>query len=229
MCRRSLFLAALAFLLPCASSVYSQDAPSTSPAVQADEPPVRSLSDVRPGVSRASVLAGLASDYTLTKTTTSQDPELEVWLVESKTPPHGATHIFFAQGKTLSVRSQLLVSASPDVIKFVDALQSALYDSTNPPSDADAKTLARLNWTKIGPLQPGPPNEAKLAGLEQLQMEAWKMNNQRFGEAQVGASQHHSPEWDERKLSIIIGGRSFEIVLVTMQGNQKVVDFGEFK
>jgi len=219
--------AILAFILASASPGNSQNAPSSGPPAQANEPPVRSLSDVKPGVSRAAVLTGLASDYTLTKEVMPKDfpGELELWQVVGKMPPYVTAEVSFVQGKAFSIRSDLLISTSPDVVKFVDTLQSALYDSTNPPSETDAATLARWDWTRhMG----SPPDEAQLAMAERVQMELWKMDNQRFGTAQIGASQHHSPEWDERKLSVVIGGGSFEIRLRTL-GGQTVVDLSEIK
>jgi hypothetical protein len=70
---------------------------------------------------------------------------------------------------------------------------------------------------------------AQIAAGATLQMKIWKLNNQRFGLAQIGASQSHLPEGDERKLSIVINGRSFEIDLVSIPGGRTIIDLAEFR
>jgi hypothetical protein len=202
----------------------SQDAQSKSPVDQTNEPPVKSLSDVRRGVSRAQVLTGLAADYTLTKWP-DIDPNLEVWSVVAKVRPFESAQVNFVGGKTYSVKASLLTTESPDVVKFVDTLQSALYNSATPPTSAEADAMQRSMASNAGVKL---SNEQLVAG-EQLQMKFWQMNNQRFGIAQVGASQFHNPIGDERTISITIDGRSFEISLISIPGAQTVIYFSEFK
>jgi hypothetical protein len=200
-------------------------------------PIVKSLADVHPGTPKGAVLTGLASDYDLLKEDLGAASDLDVWYVASKTEriARGAlsehAEIDFFQGVTFSVKSNLLRTDSPDAMRFVDMLQSVIYDSANPPTSADAadvnaRNMANAKAFSNTDVQLTPTQTA--AG-EKIQMEIWKLNNQRFGLAQIGASQSHNHVGDERTLSIAINGRNFEIAIVSIPGSQPMVSLYEFK
>ena len=211
---------------------------ASGPAPSAQEPqltgstdhtndrPRKSLSDFQPGTSRDVVLRELASDYMLVKEPDMKEvPGTEVWEVVSRAPPLQSGQIWFFRGKTFSVTSHLLRSESPDVVKFVDALQSVLYDSANPPSDADAAAEAR----SMANNSPDPVSSENIAAGEKVTRAIWKMNNQRFGEARIGASLYHGPDGDDRTLAIGIGGRSFQVRLMTVGAGRTMIDLSEIK
>ena len=234
-------IAAAFLMIPCTSSVRAraQDAQSKQVEAQAKEPTVKSLADVHPGTPKSAVLTGLASDYDLVKE--GEDlggvAGLEVWYVASKADriARGAlperVEICFAQGVTSSVKSKLVITDSPDAVRFVDTLQSVIYNSANPPTSADAADVSARNTANAMALSNAHVQltPTQIAAGEKLQMDIWKLNNQRFGLAQIGASQSHSPAGDERKLSIVINGRTFEIDLVSGPGGRTVIELAEFK
>lgn len=123
------------------------------------------------------------------------------------------------------VNYPLFTSKSQDAVKLIDTLQSALYDSANAPSSADAIDAARYMASNAGSLL----TNSQLAAGQQAQIEIWKLNNQRFSAALIGASQYHSPAGDQREISIGIGGRRFEIRLMSLPGLPAAIQFSEWK
>lgn len=216
----------------------AQEARPSPVQAQPKEPTVKSLLDVHPGMPKVAVLTGLASDYNLLKEgDLGRAPELEVWYVSSKVEriARGAlaerAEICFIQGLTSSVKSKLYTTDSPDAVRFVDMLQSVIYESANPPTGADAAEVNARNMANARAFSKADDQltPAQIAAGATLQMKIWKLNNQRFGLAQIGASQSHLPEGDERKLSIVINGRSFEIDLVSIPGGRTIIDLAEFR
>jgi hypothetical protein len=139
-------------------------------------------------------------------------PGFEAWVVTSKVAPFRSAELTFAEGKTNSVQLDLFSSESPDAVRLVDALQSALYGTTTAPSEADATSTARAMLMQHGEKF----DDALLATVAEFQLGVWKSTNSRFGAAQIIATTINNSKGELRTLSIVVGGRTFQIRLANV-------------
>jgi len=210
-----------------AAALGAQEPPKAP--VQSNEPSVSSLSDVKPGIPRTAVLAGLASDYVLSKLPLPEEAAslgFENWVVTSKQPPYRTATISFAQGRTTSIQYSLFTSESPEVAKFVDTLQSAIYSSASLPTSELALEQVREMKRRYDPSGGAMTNPDITAGVK-AQLELWKSMNQRFALAGVAASQGHNEVGDMREFTIqfFVGGsegRTFHVQLLNVNGRATV-------
>ena len=215
------------FLMASGVPATAQDA-QLGQTAQANEPTVKSLYDIRPGVSRTAIMTGLASDYTFTKTEIGDGVgAVEYWLVASKTPPLRSADVTFRGGRVTDIMFHLMTSESPDVAKFVDILQSALYDVANPPDSAGETALGHSLAEYARAACPTCPalSDAQIAQIGRMTS---KVQNRRYGFGQVVASQKHSPDLGENsELWIMTGGRTFYMQLLRQPDGRTLVSLSE--
>ena len=214
-------------LIVACCAVRAQD--SQSKRSEPIEPTVNSLSDVKPGMSRAAVLAGLADGYLLSKVPAPEavaSQGVESWVVTSKDPPYRSATVNFIQGKTVSVQYSLFTSDSPEVAKFVQALQSAIYDSANVPTPDMALAQAQEDRKRHAGIGAVITNQ-QLDAMAKVNLEMWKLMNQRFALAGIMASQSRNNGGDIKEFTIQLGlgdpgQRNFQVQLLSVGGRTTV-------
>jgi hypothetical protein len=104
-------------------------------AAQDARPPVKSIRDVKIGMSREYVLAGLSERYTLTK---FEDVE-GAYLVRAKDHPDDgeSATILFSQGRAHLVTIHLYPEVTGEAVRFAQRLFFLLYNGADPPSSPD--------------------------------------------------------------------------------------------
>jgi len=116
---------------------------ATKASAQSSKP--THLAEVRPGMTRASVFAGLSNSYTFKGKIPPDAPDDDaIWGVYSKTSDENAS-ILFKNGKVDSISQYLTVQTGPEVTTFFNKLFQELSFRAPLVSDKDLPPLLKNN------------------------------------------------------------------------------------
>jgi hypothetical protein len=172
---------------------FAQDAP----AQNAPETPVRDIRDIRPGMSRDHVLAGLGDKYDLSRI---GDPDIDYWEVRPKDDPKGLPDresgtIVFSQGKVFGVNINPFRSMTGGGALFAERLFWLLYRRADPLSSPDS-----------------------------VQDKLYKLNNGREATLPFQLEDRHDEKSELLTIHFTLSGQNFSITILKLPGKPDNVE-----